>query len=366
MYDQVIQAVQQQEYQTAAHLLKRWQQDSPKDPWFRLALAQYFEATDQLTQAESAYGKLLQMATQAKLLSKARQGMQRIQAILARRREQELAQAQARPEAQAVALLVLMPVAPEARQVAAQGLAKVMQIDPYTARLLVPGKYWRLYRVGKSGELSYFCDRLAAESTPAFWLPLAKLTAIPTFRVEAIQAITPDLSVQCRNPAGQLGTITLPWSDISQWIVGQLPLFESVVDLDPRGKLIRKDTTQDYADVIDLHLHSRSCILRLCDHTYHYRQGVIFPTRSASLDLASSPLTASSYWQAMKAYFKQQIQSSPWTDFIGFGPGSLDLIELLPQFETHIDLIRERGTVWDQSFHLYSCLRFLRHQESLA
>ncbi|MGB3201216.1 MAG: hypothetical protein WBA99_09950 [Nodosilinea sp.] len=355
MYDLVLAALETQQLARAAQLIKQWQQKTPQDPWLKLAMGHYWEARDELEKAQVTYSRVLQSSPNTKVLVHAREGVQRVRDRLAQRREHDLSMAKQPMGATEAAVLVLEPVAGDRREPSAQGLARVMQIDAYTARTRLPSKHWRLLRVGPAGELQYFCERLQAEGTPACWATAAAVKELATFRVQAVQSIEPQLRVICQNDAGQQGTIQLDWRDITQWVVGQLPIYESVVDRDARGRLKRKDATQDYGEVIDWHLHGRGCILRFCDRTYKYRAAVPLPPGAAF----PSPLIAATAWKAMKTYFADRIDPGPITDFSGFGESALDFIDLLPPFKAHVDLARSLPSAWDSAFHLYSSLRFL-------
>ncbi|PSN14395.1 cyclic nucleotide-binding protein [filamentous cyanobacterium CCT1] len=355
MYDLVFAALGAQQLTQAARLIKQWQQKTPQDPWLKLAMGQYWEAKDELEKAQITYTRLLQSTANTKVLVGARDGVQRVRDRLAQRREHDLSAAKQQSGATGAAVLVLEPVTGDRREASAQSLARVMQIDAYTARTRLPSKHWRLLRVGAAGELQYFCERLQAEGTPACWATAEQIKGLPVFRVQAIQAIEPQLTVICQNDAGQQGTIQLSWGEITQWVVGQLPIYESVVDLDARGKLKRREATQDYGEVIDWHLHQRGCVLRFCDRTYKYRDAIPLPPAATF----PSPLIAATAWKAMKAYFEDCIVPGPITDFSGFGESALDLIELLPPFKAHVDLARSLPSSWDGAFHLYSSLRFL-------
>jgi hypothetical protein len=355
MYDLVTAALEAQQLTQAAQLIKQWQQKNPQDPWLELAVGRYWEAKDELEKAQITYTRLLQGTASTKVLSQAREGVQRVRDQIARRREHDLNEAKQKPGATAAAVLMLGPVTGDRRETAAQGLARAMQIDAYTARTRLPSKHWRLLRVGAAGELQYLGEQLNAEGTPAFWATLEQVKELSVFRVEAIQAVAPQLTVVCQNSAGQRGTIQLTWGDVTQWVVGQLPIYESVVDLDARGKLKRKDTTQDYAEVIDWHLHGRGCVLRLSDRAYKYREGVSLPPATT----LPSPLIAGTVWKAMKGYFETCISPEPLADFNGFGETALDIIDLLPPFEAQVDVGRSLPNAWDRAFHLYSTLRFL-------
>lgn len=362
MYDLVSAALGAQQLTQAVQLLKQWQQKSPQDPWLKLATGQYWETKGELEKAQATYTRLLQSTANTKVLGSAREGVQRVRDRLAQRREHDLSAAKQQQGAAGAAVLVIEPVTGERRERSAQGLAQVMRIDTYTARTRLPSKHWRMLRVGPAGELQYFCERLKAEGIPARWATADQVKGLATFKVQAIQAVEPQLTIVCQNDAGQQGTIQLAWSEITQWVVGQLPIYESVVDLDARGKLKRKDATQDYGSVIDWHLHQRKCILRFCDRSYKYRDAVPLPPGAA----VPSPLIAATAWKAMRSYFAERIAPEPIADFSGFGQSALDLVDLLPPFEPHIDLARSLPSAWDGAFHLYSSLRFLAAAPSNA
>lgn len=356
-YDQFMVALEQGNLTAAARLLKRWKQHSVDDPWFRLAAGRYFEATHNFQKATSAYLFVLQQGGQTRLVTQARQGIQRIQDSQARAREQDLTEAKAQPGAETQALLFLEPVTPEARQVAGQGLAQVMQMDAYTARMLIPGKHWRLYRVGSLGELQYFGQQLQENQTPAFWVTLAQIKALPVFQVHYVEQMQSQVTVVCQNPSGQLGKITFSWQEVSQRVTGKVPIFESVVDIGPWGKLQRKQQTQDYAEVVDLHLYGRGSILRFCDRTYQYRQGVSLGTTPQQ----TPPLIAQQEWQQLKGHLMQQQEILCHRGFSGFGDSALEFLELLPPLDSHLALNRREPSPWDLVFHLYSCLCYLRY-----
>lgn len=355
MYDQVTAALKNKQLTQAATLLKQWQNNKPQDPWLKLAMAQYWEAKDDLEKAQVTYTRLLQSSSNSKVLRLARDGVQQVRDQLAQRREHDIQAAKNRDDAKGSAVLALPPVRGDQREAAIQGLAQVMQLDLYTARMRLPSKYWRLLRVGSAGEIQYFWEQLQHHTTPARWLTLDQIKAVPVFRVEQVKAFIPQLTVICQNTAGQKGTIVLDWAEGNQWIVGQLPIFESVVDLAPWGKLRRKDATQDYAEVLDLHLQKRGCILRFCDRTYRYRDSVAIPAQPQT---PSSSLVAATYWKGMKSLFQRYLPP-PDRDFTGFGEGALDFMDLLPRFDSYLELSRQRPVGWDAAFHLYSCLHFL-------
>jgi tetratricopeptide (TPR) repeat protein len=353
VFEQVLLALEQQQYGKAAALIQRWQQNTSQDPWLKLAIGHYYAARGELDRAQTTYTRLLQNTGNTKVLIQARESLQRVKNQLAQQREHDLQTAQQRPGAQRPAVLVLCPVSGDQRQPAAEGLSRVMQMDVYTAKMRLPSLHWRLFRVGSAGDLQYFCEQLQTHQVPAFWAAVEEIKAVPVFRVQYVQSFAPQLTVVCRNREGQLGTIGLDWFEVSQGIMGQLPIFESVVDIGPWGKLTRKDATQDYADVVDLQLQGRQCLLRFCDAAYNYQQSTPVPGMESPVG------TATAFWQAMKTYLMLHTNLLPASHFKGFGAGALDFIGLLPHIEPYIDLSRPEPIPWDTAFHLYSCLKFM-------
>jgi hypothetical protein len=89
--------------------------------------------------------------------------------------------------------LVLEPIATEIRQSVAQSFAQIMNIDPYTARLILPSRGWKLYRVGAIGEIQGYTQALRRSGVPAFCGSLEAIQKIRMFRVQYFEAASPFL-----------------------------------------------------------------------------------------------------------------------------------------------------------------------------
>lgn len=355
-------ALKNKDFRTAAMLIQAWQKADPKDPRLMLTIGQYQEATERWESAEKTYVKLLRVAASQKLMTQARQGIQRVQQQLANARTEALETARAQPGNLDPGLLCLEPVKGDQRKAAAQGLAKIMQLDPYTAGLQLPSKGWRLYRVGPTGEMHFYSQALAEVNTPAFAAKHADVKSLQVFRVQYFRGVQPQVEVVCQNAEGQLGAIAFDWSEVSQIVTGQLPVFESVLDTNVRNQLTRKEKTQDYAEVVDLHFHQRRCLLRLCDRTYDFSQGNPLPHAETIPDKS---LSTRPQWNALVAYVLEQTQAQVHNGFAHFGEGALEFLDLLPSLPPHIDLARGEPCHWDAAFHLYSGLHFLRRADDV-
>lgn len=363
MQDAIIAALNKKDFQTAATLIQQWKRADGPTPQVLLMIGRYQEATDRWESAERTYLKLLQEVSNPKLIGQARQGIQRVQAKISQGHRATAENADGPADGQPLGetgLLCLEPVVGEARKAAAQGLAKVTGVDPYTAGLQLPSQELRLHRVGPERELQPYSQALAAAGTPAFWVTQPQIEQLKVFRIQYFRQVEQP-AVICKSPSGQLGAITFSWSEVSQRVAGQLPIFESVVDRDVQHKLQRKQQTQDYAEILDLHLHGRNCILRLCDRAYDFRQENPLPTATVIPDktLAMRPR-----WNALVDYVRQHTQGPVQQRFRQFGEGALEYLELIPVMAHHIDLGRAQPSYWDAAFHTYSSLHFIRRFDS--
>lgn len=364
LYAEVTAALGRQDYRVASILLKRWQTQQPQDLWLRLAVAQFQEATGKREAAAERYRSLLKSTTIAKIITQARQGLARLDQLETDRRQTAIAQATADPAGQSLGVLVLEPVTGGDRKSRAQGLAKVLKIDPYTAQMQLPSRGWRCHRTGAIGELQFYQQELAQVRVPAFCHSLDALQAIHVFQVSHVQQLGEQITVVCYNAANQLGALQFNTTEVSQRVIGLVPILEEVIDVDPWKKLQRKQKTQDYANLMDVHLRERQAILRFCDRTYQFPDGVQFPPFPQEPTQVGKP-TLQVNWNRLKHALDSQIHSPVHDSFQTFGQSALEFVELFgSKFESHVTLYRKIATEWDQVFHLYSTLAFL-HQPPL-
>ena len=380
MIDQVADAFERKDYRTAAQLLKQLVRQEPKNPWVRLYVGRLHEETGKPESAETVYRQLLQGTTNPKIMAQARQGLGRIERREKEQRQQALAQATANPNSTELGLLILEPIAAEVKQVAAQKFARIMQIDAYTARLQLPTRGWRLYRLGPVGELQFYVSSLRQAEIPCFWAALRDIQEITVFNVNYFSSSeagttlgtsnnrSSQATVVCKNAEAQLGTLAFKWSEVTQRVEGLLPLFDEVVDLDARRNLQRKTQTLDYVQFCDLHLPERRTILRLGDRNYQFQQGIplsqIQPTiQHPKPDVSSlHQTTTRRSWNNLLAFLNQSLPQVPvWSDFTTFAETAIDYKEMLGHLTSHIDLFRREETPWDPAFQLYSGLVFLKN-----
>jgi hypothetical protein len=173
-----------------------------------------------------------------------------------------------------LAYLVLEPINNEQKTIAAPKFAQILQIDPYTARLILPSHYWKVYRTGKIGELQFYRAQLQQAGIACFWLNIAQIKQIQVYQVKYFSEWPSKPTVFCQNSKNQPSSINFDWSEVTARVVGLLPVFEQVVDVNVRGKLERKTETQDYDQFCDLHLPGKNSILRIYDNGYKVQQGL--------------------------------------------------------------------------------------------
>jgi len=352
MLDQVVAAFDREDYQTAAQLLRELVKQSPNDPWVKLYMGRLQEVSGKPKVAETVYRQLLQNTTNAKLISQARQGLQRLDAIAKAQRQATIAQATANPDNQEPGFLVLEAIPNDRRAELAKRFATLIQTDAYTARGLLPNRGWRLYRTGAIGELALLGKELRQAGIGAFWSALPACQQIEVYQIKYFQALQPRVAVVCESPTKQVGVLTFDWGEVWQRVEGLLPLFAQVVDLGYRDRLEWKEHTIDYAHVCDLHLPQRRCILRLQDDHYDFRQGITAKREHDTLRQRWNELTTALYSKLAHC----QVQS----DFTPFSESVVDFIPAIERLDSHIYLPRASDCYLDSTFHLYSCLAFLK------
>ncbi|MFB2967757.1 tol-pal system YbgF family protein [Aerosakkonema sp. BLCC-F183] len=360
MIDQVAAAFDRKDYREAARLLKQLTQQSPQDPWVQFYIGRLHEVTGKLEAAEKAYRQLLRNTTIPKIMSGARQGLQRLEQNEKQRRQQAIAIAKADPKNTQPGVLILEPISTEVKTQAAKNFARIMNLDPYKARLLLPSRGWRLYRTGAIGELQVYNQELLSANIPNFCAILADIQKINVFRVSHFQSVSPQPTVVCHNQQNQLGSLSFNWQEVRQVIPARLPIFEEVVDHDHLRRLQRRVETQDYAQICDLHLPSRRSILRIYDSAYEFQQGVDFTSEH---EMATNRRN----WNRLSDFLNSRLpHAKVLSDFTSFAETALDRSELLDTIPPHIELFRRAESYWDPAFQLYSGLVFLKYLPSDA
>lgn len=355
MLEQIAAAFDRQDYQTAAQLLREWVKRSPHDPWAKLYMGRLQEVSGKHNAAEEIYRQILRNNTNAKLISQARQGLQRLEQAVQPRPTSPIAPTLPTSAPPELGVLILEPVPSDRRTALAHQFARLTQTDAYTALSVLPSRSWRLYRTGAIADLATLGQTLRAAGIPAFWAALSQIQPIEVFEVKYWQTLQPKAVVVCQNAAQQVGTLTFDWSEVKQRVEGLLPLFSQVIDLDFRDRLEWKEHIEDYAHLWDLHLPQRGCILRLQDDRYNFHQGI---TTHRAHD------TLRQRWNDLIHILAQPLPQNPiWSDFTAFAESATDFAAFIERIESHVHLPRASDCYLDPAFHLYSSLAFLKWRE---
>ncbi len=355
----VIDALNSQDYRRAAQLLKQLQKQSPNHPWVQFYIGRWYEGTEKFTAAEKVYRQLLKQATNPKVITQARQGLERIEAYEQNQRQAAITEAKIDPRNSEPGILILEPIPPKDKPKAAQKLARMLKTDAYTARMQLQSRGWRLYRTGEMAELQVYGTEMQQAGIPVFWVSLNQIQQVHIFRVQYVQCLKPQATVVCQNEQDQLGSLTFNWSEVGQRVDGLLPLLMEAFDYDPRRprteRFRHKQMTQDHANICDLHLPQRRSILRFYDQTYNFQQGVQF---TSALE---KNITTRLNWKYLTDVFNQQLKSvKVWSEFTPFAETTLDYTQLLGRLPATVNLSNQEQTIWEAAFQLYSTLVFLK------
>jgi hypothetical protein len=360
MLEDIAAAIERRDYQTATRLLKPFLEQNPDNLWGKFYRGRLLEAAGKARAAETVYRDLLRQTTNTKLVSQIRQSLQRLEEDARARRQEAIAQATENPDNTKTGFLILASTPSEQRSALIPEFARIMKLDAYTARIHLSHRGWKLYRTGAVGEIQVYGQELQAAGIPVFWQSLAEIKALRVFRVQYLQAAVPQPAVVCLNEQDQVGTLAFSWQEVQDRVIGALPLFEDVVDVGPWNQLKRREETQDYVQMMDLHLPARKCILRFCDRSYQFHHGVEFAPGAVE----DNPLSQSSNrikWNRMVSFFRTALpHSQEWSEFTPFAETALDHLDLIYDLKSHIDLFRKEPTNWDPAFQLYSGLVFLK------
>ncbi|WP_341733668.1 tetratricopeptide repeat protein [Microcoleus sp. EPA2] len=377
---QIVTALEDKEYKQAAQLIKQLQTESPENPWVKYYIARYYELTNNPKKAETTYRQILHEITNPKIISQARQGIQRIETAAQDRLQEAIETAKNDPSNLEPALLILEAVSPEDKPAAIQNISRIFQTDAYTTRMQVQSRGWRLYKTGPIAELQIYGEELLNAGIPVFWGTLADIQKIQIFRVQHFQSLSPPVVV-CKDTLDRLGAIAFNWSEISQRVEGLLPMFMEIMDYSPHRRTEQfrhKEITQDYAQICDLHIPSRHCILRICDQSYEFQQGIDFTQISGDIPASAPKKTKSRSqkplqvpqsttrinWNHLLEILDQQLDVTVWSEFTPFAETVLDYTNMLSNIESYVEVDRKSETPWDAAFQLYSGLAFLKNLEN--
>ena len=358
MVEPIINAINSENYEEASQLLQQLQEQEADNIWIPFYQARLAEAQGDVTFANQRYRELLPNTVNPKLMRQIRQGIERINQQEIEQRQTALDEAMEESGASEMGVLLLEAIPNESKKAAAQKFGEIMKVDPYTARLQLPSRSWRLYRTGAIGKLKFQAEQLQQAEIPCFTALVAHVNALKVYSVLYIESVEPNVTIVYEPKKGQRDILTFDWSEVGQRVDGLLPIFEECIDVGLKGKLKRKTEILDYAKICDLHLPQQHAIIRLCDQQYRFLEGIPFSDLQKSQD---GQATMKQSWQHIMAFLSEKIPSLPaYSEFTPFGESAIDFQELLKLIQPHINLLRREETPWDAAFNLYSSLAFIK------
>jgi hypothetical protein len=362
MLEQVEQALSRQDYRTARNLIKTLAHNQPQNDLVHLYAARLQEATEHADNAEKIYRQLLQNSIDPKILKESRQALARLKSARTKELTTARSAALAVEGGREQAVLILEPVESAAKNELATRLAEVMNLDPYTAKLHLPSRGWRLYRSGFLGELSLYQQQLQKAGIPSFCAPTSLAKVMDVVIVQVIEEFRPQAIVCGTNDYGAEMRMGFHWSEVTSIVSGLLPIFEELNEVKAtatKKTIERKPKILDYVQICDLHVPGKNLIFRVCSQTYAYQKA----DGEKTGDFLA--LTSRENWQRLlNQIYGRTIQAKMYSEFTVFAETALDYPDLLQKIDPHLNLMRRKESAWDQAFQLYSSLIFGKHSPS--
>lgn len=365
MFEEINLAIDNKNYAQARELLNQLVMKDHDNLWIKYYQTLIIEKEGNFTQAEINYRQIVQdtIFPEPKLIKLIRDGIERIVLINKEKKEEEDKQKKQDKELKLkkfktmennedLAVLILEPVTIDEKKILAPKLAKILDIDNYTATLQIPTRSWRLYKTGNLGELNYWQSEFSQANISCFCHPIKDVNQMQVYQVKYIIQDDEEVIIMAEDDTEKEKEIIFKWDDINNKVQGLIPIFELTLHLDARGKPQKKKSTLDYAQCYDLHLMSQNLILRFSDNFYNFEQGFSITTEEK---------TSKEKWQILVRFFADKIPNKPlWSDFTLFGEGVTQFPEMLKQVKAHINLFHREENIWDNAFQLYSGLIFLQ------
>ena len=360
MFEEISHAIQNKDYNQASRLIKKLRLTNAKNPWLDFYTAQLYEVKGKQKEAKKVYNYLLKNIINPQLTRKIRQRLEAIKQEKIAKKENAIALAKSQI-GEEKGLFILEAIPKEKKQIASQRFGKIMEIDAYTARLQIPSRSWRLYRIGNIGEFSYYVKVLNKAGIPCFCIPISKLKKLSVSQIKYIETVTSKVKVICENSEGKEERLTFHWSEISKRVEALVPIFTQSFQFGVNREIYNTQEFLDYNQLCDLYLPKRKKILRFCDQQYNFKKGINFFDNYELDNSLNQTITTRQNWNQFLKFIQQQLPNIPiYSEFNFFGETALDYKEFLKEINPNINVFRQQPSLWDQAFHLYSNLAFLK------
>jgi|GEM_PF-6002820 len=352
--DAITNAFNNGDYSSVQFYLIELQQSEPNNPWLPYYLVLLEEVTGDVDTAYQKYQALLKEIVHPKILSKIRQKILALETAKKQRRQTALNQA--RNNNKEAAILVLESINPQNRLQSAQHFAEIMQTDIHSARLQIPLRGWRLYRVGYLGELEFYTKALSQAEIPAFCVGIKALDQLQVYYVQYIQTEKAHSTIQYLTDQDKSATFSFPWNEVTQISQGMVPFFSAMAEVKwqiLQAKIEKKSRTTDYIKICDLHLKKQNLILRFTENNYQFAKSI--------LNQEKLHPTVRENWQELMKFFEQKCPNIPrYRDFNIFAETALDFKLVLKNIKPPKIFTGSQQTPYSSAFHLYSSLAFFK------
>ncbi len=362
MFLEIEKAIDSQNYELAQNIIEKLNNQNVDKLWLRYYQALILEKQDKLTEAETNYRQIIKDSVypDPKLISLVRNGIERIikikktqLAIEKDERETKKKQFISNENNKELALLVLENVSLEQKKILAPALAKVMEIDRYTATLTIPTRSWRVYKTGTKDELDYYQSELDNIGLPCICYSINKVNETVVIQVKYVEYDRNNLVVYYQDNQEIEQVLKIDYNQINSCVSGMIPLFELTVNVGKQSKIIKKKSTLDYVGFYDLHLNNKQTIFRLNDRAYQFSQ---------DKSLNQNTTTTKQKWQELQDILETKIKPEKvWSNFTLFGESVTQFPEMLKQVKSNVELFRREESLWDEAFQLYSSLILLQN-----
>ena len=356
-----------QQFSEAAATLQQLLSDYPDDPQLQILQGRLYDATGKTEAAESIFRRLLKAQLPARLIAQARQGLLAIEMAEIKARQTKIDAVLKLAGGSSLAYLAILPVAEELKTFAIAKVARIFRTDPYTARFKIPNRAPKIIRTGTLAEMQAYGEDLQSYGIGAIWLSIEAIAEIPVYTVEYFSQLENNQknNLKIKAIAG-INEITFEAQDVISRVAGILPTFGEVVVVNAKHKLARKEQILDRVHICDLHLRSYrvngerlsgDCILRFHDNQYRFDLGLNLPVERSLKHIAP---TVQEHWTELTKWLDRTMPTAKISnDFQSFAEMSLTYPEFLEAIaETHITLERNKPSLWDNCFQLYSSTVF--------
>lgn len=328
------------EYEGAYRSLKQLQSLGLEEPHLLLLTARLYDCTDRVAEAEQIFRSILKSNATNLQISQARQGLNTIQMREKQRRQASITLEMTDPKNQDDGLLLLFPVDTDSIEKKAEALARVFNLDIYTARSLCPKKYCKIYRLGRYGEMKVYSRELKDYGIDALAVRLKTIEEMTVYSVLYLEENKNGLTFTTKK-----GEFNIPWSSIKRIVKGEVPILEEVVvGVDRKYQIAKEEKTKEFLRIIDLHC---DVVFRLENQQYQFNQGKKFMGDHA---------TMTAKWKEMNDWLIEMTGAEVIDHFLPFGEMALLYPETLQKINPKLSFNRVKECLWDNSFELYSFL----------